>query len=915
MRTRACTPVYRRAVLCLATALAPIGAPLLHAQDLQPAPGRHQHKPRHHGKHAAHAKGDAATATPGAQVAQAAPRPRHKKKAEHASVPENLEVVGARSSAQASGIGSIEQARVLQMNAPNLINVMPQSEIEKVPNYVLGDAARRLPGASVINKSGESRSIQIRGLDPNLNGVTFEDVILPAGSINGSGRAVPLDAIPAPLAGGLELIKTNRPDQDAFALGGQLNILSRDIGPNDQPFLNISAAGGIRDPHPTRLFDGTIAGGMRFGLDGNPFDKHGGGDRPFSVSFFATALSDWLMLDDLQQKWAGTPGQGVPVKQADQLMYSGHKVRWGYGGTLGWDVDRHTRIYLKMFDSGIEAPVIKYDLTFKPGKTITMDPTLPGAYTSNSSTSLSMNDVWVHNEERVYKFGGLSDVGRFKLDYWGAWASNFLYTPYSYSASFNNANTVPVYYNNITNALRPTASAMTNLANYNSYTLSSLSNAHQNDFDGEWAGHVGASTRLDVLDVKGLLSFGGGLRMEHVTHNDPQYTYGGVPSANAGAWAGNQTYTLFNGMYNLGTPPGTQYVRQILSNPYPGLRENVAADAITTRQSFIDDNENIYNLYLQYQATWRRFGVLAGVRYEKTDGVYRGIATSVVNGQTQLAPRAVGQEYANLFPSIQLRYNFTDNLIARANWSTAIGRPGFNAVTASQTINYQNASISQGNPNLKPTTGTNFDVDLEYYLPRGGILSAGAFDKEFKNYVVNYTNYVSGYPGIPGLATVSTYANIPFASARGFELNYRQQFTFLPGFWKGFGIGGNMTFVDSRGRSRNGVFETLPNTASHIYNFEVFYIHGPLTLQFDGNYQGLTMTGLGSVPNQDSFVQPYLNFDVGARYAITRNFQLYFQGRNITNTMQNATQGSSSKNMVELQYYGSSYLFGLNAKF
>jgi hypothetical protein len=34
---------------------------------------------------------------------------------------------------------------------------------------------------------------------------------------------------------------------------------------------------------------------------------------------------------------------------------------------------------------------------------------------------------------------------------------------------------------------------------------------------------------------------------------------------------------------------------------------------------------------------------------------------------------------------------------------------------------------------LQPTTGSNFDLDFEYYLPGGGIVQFGAFDKEFSN--------------------------------------------------------------------------------------------------------------------------------------------------------------------------------------
>ncbi|WP_323993035.1 TonB-dependent receptor [Nguyenibacter sp. L1] len=899
------TPYRRpplRILLCLAASLSPVVlSPPLFAQETHRKTA-HRHKVR-----------PARPAAPATGAARPAPAAMRKARS---VAPEQLQVVGVTHGTQASAIGTLEQARLMQQMAPNLINVVPQSEIKKVPDFTLGDAARRIPGVSVSNSGGEASALQIRGLDQNLNGVMFEGVMLPAGSINHAGRAVPMEALPAPLAGGLELTKTNRPDQDAYALGGQLNILSRDIAPDAQPFLEIIGGSGFRDPRATPIFDGTISGGMRFGFDGNPFDRHAGGDKPFSVSFFATALSDWLQEDDIQQTPLGQPGYPADaITESAQLYSNGHKVRWGYGGTLGWDVNRHTKLYLKMFDSGLDSPAVESTLDYSLAN-VTQIPGHPNTYTADATLTQHVNDSWPRNEERMYKFGGDSAIGRFKIDYYGAWASNFHYAGYAYDSQFQDPNTVPVIVDS-SNPLR-TVIRTTNGVNptdYSAYPLTRLQNSQQNDTDAAWTGHIGVTTPLDFRAIKGTLGFGGGARFEHIYYNDPGESYANLPAVTAGQWEGAYHYTLLNGFYDIGNPIGTQYVRQLIDQHTYPIVQNVANDAINTLQGYIQDDERIYNLYAQYIARWRRLGVMAGLRYEKTDGVYRGIQTSVTpDGQNILTPRAVGQEYANLFPTVQLRYNLTDNLIARANWSTAIGRPGFNAVTASRTVDYSANAVTEGNPNLKPITGTNYDVDLEYYLPRGGIVSAGAFDKEFKNYVVTYTNYTDNYPGMVGLTTISTYANIPYAFARGFELNYRQQFTFLPGFWSGFGIGGNMTYVLSRGRGRDGMFETLPNTASHLYNFEVFYSRGPLTLQFDGNYSGLKLTGLGSDPTQDSFTQPALNFDIGARYMLSRTVELYFKGRNLTQVGQNDTQGSSARNMVELQYPGSAYIFGVDVK-
>ncbi|UAK23933.1 TonB-dependent receptor [Sphingomonas nostoxanthinifaciens] len=802
---------------------------------------------------------------------------------------------------------TVEQALLIQKLAPNMVDVMSQDEIKQMPNYVLGDAARRLPGASVINKSGESRSIQIRGIDPNLNGVLYEGVMLPAGSINGAGRAVPFDAIPAALAGGLELFKTNQPSQEATALGGQINILSREIAPGEKPYIEVIAAGGFRQPHANGIFQGTISGGARFGLHSDPFS----GSTPFGVSFFATDTADSMKMDNIQQTFLDKAGQpSNALSKAQQIMYTQTKKRYGYGGALTWDIAAGTTLYFKAFESGIDFHPKKYALVYGFSNPVY------GAtnnFTATTALSENINDNLIHDRENFYKFGGNSTFGKLSVEYYGAYAANRLSSPYSYSGTLARPGTASVAVDNVTNPLLPNLAATdgSTLTNYSSYVLNSLSNAAQDDHDGAWSGHIGLSAPVDFGAVEGTLSAGGGARFEKVTHYDPKYTYSGVPSTTGASLGSTENFTIFDGAYNLGSMTSTGGINQLITGG--ALTENMAADATSLRQAYLNDDENIYNGYVQYDGKIGKFGFLTGVRFEKTEGTYRGTATSTVSSVTTLTPRTVRQSYSNFFPTVQLRYNFTDDLVARANWSTAIGRPGFSQVTATQTVNTSGTvtTVTQGNPDLKPTTGNNFDASLEYYMPHGGIISVGLFDKEFDNYVVS-TTVPGTYNGTT--ATFTTYGNIDHASARGVEVNYRQRFDDLPGLLSGVGISGNFTYVRSRGSSRGGVTETLPNTTPYIVNVGPFYEHGRLSLQLLANYQGWTMTSLGSTPTLDNFVQPYLNFDFDARFAITKRLTVFAQGRNVTNTNQVATEGKVSGRFTELQYYGSSYLFGIDLK-
>ena len=144
--------------------------------------------------------------------------------------------------------------------------------------------------------------------------------------------------------------------------------------------------------------------------------------------------------------------------------------------------------------------------------------------------------------------------------------------------------------------------------------------------------------------------------------------------------------------------------------------------------------------------------------------------------------------YINAFPTVQLKYRFTPSLQVRATYSTGIARPGFTQAGGAGGVDFTTSPRPQatiGNPKLQPTTGNNFDFDVEYYMPGGGIIQAGVFDKEFTNYIFRSGRVNVIDPIFNGEAgDIFTFVNED-AYARGVELAYHQKFTFLPGLLSG----------------------------------------------------------------------------------------------------------------------------------
>ena len=115
-----------------------------------------------------------------------------------------------------------------EINSPNILQVMPETEILALPNANVADAVGRLPGVTVQRDEGEAVYVQVRGLDPRLTNTTIDGVTIPSPESN--VRQVLLATIPADMVQSVELNKTLSANQDADGIGGSVNMVTKMAG-------------------------------------------------------------------------------------------------------------------------------------------------------------------------------------------------------------------------------------------------------------------------------------------------------------------------------------------------------------------------------------------------------------------------------------------------------------------------------------------------------------------------------------------------------------------------------------------------------------------------------------------------------------------------------------------------------------
>jgi TonB-dependent receptor len=862
-----------------------------------------------------------------------------------------------------SATGTLAQAQKLKKLAPNVISVLPQSQIVKNPDANIADAFARIPGVSLVSDSGEGQFIDIRGLDADLNGTTFDGIHLTAndqGSPSGNERAPDLAVFTPGIVGGVTVVKSLTPDMDAEGLGGSANILPISMPANGGYMANITLATGAETLRPTGIFEGNFQIGDHFAIPGmatfaNP--------KPFTVMAAYSYYSDRRGIDDVEEAYDSNTytgeGNQADLDNLQFRYYQEHRVRQGEFAELDFDPSQQTGVFFRVLKSGYTNQIDKDRLEFAdidaPNAT-----GQDGAVGSNGNfTNLS----GVKPEARytydqysvatdVIELGGHTVIAdAVNLDGTASWTQGDNVEPTDWVTEFKGSKIKGFNYN-VTNTEYRTFSINSglNTANPDQYNLSSgdMTNNPQYALDQEWATALNAAFANSILGGVGEAKFGAQLRLRE--EGDRQSNYANTTSgSNLGTVStGSPELDYYNAHYVL--PPFPNYDELFNQNQFIGADSNPNdpndptglgyGNYVANIESFQHNTENVYATYGQETITFGKLEVLAGLRLEDTNGTYRAYeatdtnTASAVNGDEifKFTPNTNKQDYINLFPSAQFKYSFTDQFQMRGTYSTGIARPGFQQVSAATTTvaggaaNGDNAE-TVGNPNLKPTTGNSFDLTAEYYGPHETTLSGGLFYKTFTNYIfttINNTNVY--YQGALTPTQVTSYQNLSGAFARGLEMDAHLPFYYLPQPLDGLGIDGNVTFVDSRGHADGTQYKAyqLPETSPITYNATLFYEKGPIDADISVNYVSQSLfavvnpaaSGLTDLNprDADNFTSARTTVDANIAYAVTPRVTLFAQGRNLTNTPLEFTQSASAQYPIQREFYDSDWLVGIRLK-
>lgn len=568
--------------------------------------------------------------------------------------------------------------------------------------------------------------------------------------------------------------------------------------------------------------------------------------------------------------------------------------------------------------------------TIRPGYTDTFTEVLTS---SNSLSTLSVTTV--DKTGGTYQFKPSArhrfDGGRFVIDYNASWSqSDTFYDAHPYGRQYRDQpkGTVTASLRNLgwtvdrrrsltyPDIVQTAGPDLTNLANYSDLVLTQ---PNRTGVDEILSARFNAKRDFDrLLPLPLSLKAGVNYRRQdrELENISRRYTYTGTTSL--------ARFLNTTGRYDELVEAYKREVGRYLPAPFPDsyaiaehARDNPAEWREDIPYRFTQNlanqrsmTEEVTGAYAMGSLRLGRLTVLGGVRYEETRTNGSGPLQALTAAESARraawvgpvtdaeAERRVKAEYAgrlenkatydSLFPGVHLKYEAPAGFVVRASHSNGIGRPDFGSIMPNSTVNFAAQTITFSNPALKPQYSENYDVSLEYYFEPVGLLSIGAFQKEITEFIFqDRSRFVggganNGFNGEYEGYNLITTANGGFARYRGLELSFQQQFTFLPGFWRGFGLNANYTYLETRGDYGGAAVSTQvsgfkPRTA----NVAISYRGSNLNVVAQWNWVGRWLVSNSTNAALLRYEKPRTLVDLKTRYTLTRRLSLFCDLENI----------------------------------
>ncbi len=822
--------------------------------------------------------------------------------------------------------GSFEgQQRALnqQRSADNIMNIVSSDLIGKFPDKNVAEALQRLPGINIARDKGEGSTVTIRGTPLHFTNISINGEQL--ASVQQSGaRTEALDLISADQLASIEVTKALTPDMDGDAIGGNINLRTPTARSLDFQ-LRGDVGMGFSDLSGRQNYIGKMTMSQRF------FPNRSNNQGRFGALLSGSYYSNNNSEDRMDAAWSGILR---PVQMLNESLImpddfefrktENKRDRVGLTATLDYTVKDHAIIFNYMYNYREDDDLrnrLRFDFNRSGTEWITLD---------SVNNARIRRDINLWNEVKTnhnFKLEGEHTLGSWVVD-WGAFytTSNRDYTSTRGDFSRDEITVIadnprgilqqvplfrPTYPHDIKNPLL-------------------LNDFRRYEEDMEY---TNASNTVGRFNVKKDYMLNGnssnfqfGAKVRRVTNEkfrdnkvfafyDPNSTLN-PEEAFAHVATRTEPTDFLNARYEYGPRVDKgKFLDYMDKHRRLLIQSDDAWDAERLSKSdTYDATEDVYAAYVMNRLRLRDFLIIAGVRYEYNDVNYDAFDVKRSGTNVVATPIQGGSSYGFLLPNVHVRYSVNELSNVRFAYTHSYAKPNFVDLVPFVNYDADAARLYLGNTELMPSLSNNIDLMYERYDRNGGILSGGLFLKnmnrfQFTRIVPSLVEDFPGYPQTVGFE-FRQEQNGESALVYGFELNYMQQLTFLPGVLNGLSAYFNYTFTGSEANTQDRYDMRLPGQAMHTGNGSLSWDYRDFTSKVSLNYNGSYINSVASNENDDIIQAERLQLDLNLSLRLNRNFSIYAEFMNLTNTPAIRYQGNPDQ-ISRIAYFGWSGRFGI----
>lgn len=825
---------------------------------------------------------------------------------------ENVLVVGQTASANKA----LNQMR----SADNLISVVTADAIGQLPDENVSEALQRVSGVFIQRDQGEGRYVGIRGIDSGLNVTNINGISIAAPEAG--SRAVALDVIPSDLVESIAVSKTLTPDMDSEAIGGSIDVKS--ISAFDREGLFYKVSGNL---NYSRLQEEN--GHKISGIVTNVFDLDAG---DLGVAFSYSDQERHFGSENIET--GGWEEDDINfTEEVEARDYEITRDRQGYALNLDFKPNENTLLYSRYLYSKFgdqeyrnrtvyifedaDLSLTETSLTATPGEDgePVLERELKDRFEEQEIESLLLG-------AEVTKFGWEFDT---KIGLSTASESE----PNRVDSLFEFDGADSIGYSSIGET--PELFVSANANDTSNFELSEIVVEDNLSEDEHLTLAFDAKHEFNFLGNPSFIKLGLSWRDREKTNDGNAKVYEG-DFGDRDTWADFAGRDVAYGLGDLGPSIIPSEIRNYVSTNSSSFEEDGDGTTIDSAVNDYTIEEDVLAYYAMQQIDIDSLRLTYGVRVEETEMTSSGnTIIEVVDGDEETIESSDSQfedDYVDVLPSINARYNLNDQVIIRAAYFASIGRPSFENIRPSlgetaleiEDGEAEFAADEAGNPSLEPFTADSFDVSVEYYPGGIGVLSAGIFYKKIDNFIfmqdvadtVALEDFIDLSPLLGEGASVEIdefvqAQNGGTAEITGVELAWTKSFK------SGLLLQTNATLSDSEAEYPDRENEDLPlvNQSDSVANFIIGYENNTFSARLSTAYQSKRLVELDSDAFNDRFEDEHTQVDFSAKYNANEQLQLFLTAKNLTDEPFYAYHGDRSRN-GQYEEYGMSFEFGVS---